>query len=86
MRVSLVAPVPLGALLVGWAVGWSIGVVVIVAACLSASASRSGGHGMPGRCGDETESTYVPDRKPAYAVDRHRFHEPLAHLCTFAHI
>ena len=35
MRVYLVAPVPLGALLVGWAVGWSIGVVVIVAACLS---------------------------------------------------
>ncbi len=35
MRVYLVAPVPLGALLVGWVVGWSLGVVVIVAACLS---------------------------------------------------
>ena len=35
MKVYLVAPVPLGALLIGWAVGWSIGVVVILAACLS---------------------------------------------------
>ena len=35
MRVYLVAPVPLGALMIGWAVGWSLGVVVIVAACLS---------------------------------------------------
>ena len=35
MRVYLVAPVPLGALMIGWAVGWGLGVVVIVAACLS---------------------------------------------------
>jgi hypothetical protein len=35
MRVYLVAPVPLGALLVGWAVGWSLGVVVILLAGLA---------------------------------------------------
>ena len=35
MRVYLVAPVPLGAVLVGWAVGWSLGVLILIAACLS---------------------------------------------------
>jgi hypothetical protein len=37
MRVYLVAPVPLGALLVGWAVGWSIGFVVILEMVLALS-------------------------------------------------
>ncbi len=35
MRVYLVAPVPLGALMIGWAVGWSIGIFILTAACLS---------------------------------------------------
>jgi hypothetical protein len=35
MRVYLVAPVPLGASLVGWAVGWSLGLLVILLAGLA---------------------------------------------------
>jgi hypothetical protein len=35
MRVYLVVPVPLGALLVGWAVGWSLGLLVILLAGLA---------------------------------------------------
>lgn len=35
MRVYLVAPVPLSALVIGWAVGWSLGLLILIAACLS---------------------------------------------------
>jgi hypothetical protein len=35
MRVYLVAPVPLGALLIGWAIGWSLGLLILLAAALS---------------------------------------------------
>jgi hypothetical protein len=35
VRVYLVAPVPLGALVIGWAVGWGLGVLILIAACLS---------------------------------------------------
>jgi hypothetical protein len=35
MSVYLVAPVPLGALVIGWAVGWSLGMLILIAACLS---------------------------------------------------
>jgi hypothetical protein len=35
VRVYLVAPVPLGALVIGWAVGWGVGALILIAACLS---------------------------------------------------
>jgi hypothetical protein len=35
MRVYLVAPVPLGTLLVGWAIGWSLGLLILLAVALS---------------------------------------------------
>jgi hypothetical protein len=35
MRVYLVAPVPLGALVIGWAIGWGVGTLILIAACLS---------------------------------------------------
>jgi hypothetical protein len=37
MKVFLAAPVPLGALLIGWAVGWSIAFVVILATVFALS-------------------------------------------------
>ncbi|WP_284948295.1 hypothetical protein [Acidisoma cladoniae] len=35
MRVYLVAPAPLGALLIGWAIGWSLGLLILLAATLA---------------------------------------------------
>jgi hypothetical protein len=35
MSVYLVAPAPLGALLIGWAVGWSLGLLILLAATLA---------------------------------------------------
>jgi protein-S-isoprenylcysteine O-methyltransferase Ste14 len=35
MKVYLVAPVPLGALMIGWAVGWGTGALILIATCLS---------------------------------------------------
>jgi hypothetical protein len=37
MKVLAVVPVPLGALLISWAVGWSLGVLILIAAGLSLS-------------------------------------------------